>query len=471
MTLTIPKSRIKRVFFDSVSGRVYHSIADVLRRLEINPETVDMFIRLGYVSGDETLFKGIQCLPGGATIKINDGKWKVIEQFRYGDLINKDIYRHMPEEELIKCGKQIWLGVIGSLYDSRAEIVVPISGGLDSRAILAGLLECANAASIQTYTFGLPGTYDYEIGNRVAAQAGTRHTRFDLSRFTFGDEILAETCRQTDGNVNIFLPAFSLPIIESYGEGAEFWSGFMLDVLAGHYVTKSNMTPQRNIDLNKEIRDFFLHGAERISCHSVAQNQIDEWIRIIDLDLRCSKEISLDEQLHYYLDLERNGVNQLIFKRYNYVTAFSEKQWMEFMLSVPISLRLGKRLYKRLFQQSFPSLFSLPIKDNLGVPIDASRLAVTLLKLKNRALARIGGHDYLNPNTNYVDFNRELRSETPLNHAVKAAVADLKKRHLLDNQFIDSLWKEHQARKQNNSLLLMNIASLENIIRTFDVRC
>lgn len=465
MTLTIPKSRIKRVFFDSVSGRVYHSIADVLRRLEINPETVDMFIRLGYVSGDETLFKGIQCLPGGATIKINDGKWKVIEQFRYGDLINKDIYRHMPEEELIKCGKQIWLGVIGSLYDSRAEIVVPISGGLDSRAILAGLLECANAASIQTYTFGLPGTYDYEIGNRVAAQAGTRHTRFDLSRFTFGDEILAETCRQTDGNVNIFLPAFSLPIIESYAEGAEFWSGFMGDPLAGSHIPK-----EISHDADKATRAYYFREARNMSSHSIPSKQLNNWIDFIDIDSRCSKQITLDEQLDFYLRQERCIANQLFLHKGSYVAPFIENEWAEFMLSVPFALRIKERIYISLLQQSFPSLFNLPAKGTCGLSLDAGKLVVTLKKIEIR-LRELLDPRYLNPGINYIDFNRELRLDSQLKRQLEASVAALKKRHLLDNQFIDSLWKEHQARKQNNSLLLMNIASLENIIRTFDVRC
>jgi hypothetical protein len=394
----------------------------------------------------------------------------VTEQFRYGDLVNKDIYRDMPEEELIKQGKQKWLQVIDNLYNSQSEPVVPISGGLDSRAILAGLLECADAASIQTYTFGLPNTYDYDIGNRVAAQAGTKHTRFDLSRFAFDDEILAATCRQTDGNVNLFFPGFTLPIVEFYGEGAEFWSGFMLDVLAGHFVTKGNVVPQKNTDLNREIGEFFLHGAKKTSCHSVTHSQIDKWVRIIDIDSRCSKEISLDEQLHYYLGVERNGGNQLLFKDYGYVTPFAENQWMEFMLSVPVSLRLGERLYKRLFRRSFPSLFSLPVKDTLGMSLEASKLVVTLNKIKNRLRKRLDP-GYLDPGTNYVDLDRKLRSDSLFKRQVEASVVELKKRQFLDNQFVDRLWREHQAEKQNNAEILLNLASLENIIRTFDLRC
>lgn len=460
-----PIARVKRVFFDNVSGRVYHSITGVPRQLEINRETIDMFIRLGYVSGDETLFKGIQCLPGGATIQISGGEWTIVKEFRYGDLINKDIYRDIPEEELIKRGKQKWLGVIDKLYRRGSEIVVPISGGLDSRAILAGLLECTDAASIQTYTFGLLGTYDYEIGNRVAAVAGTRHTRFDLSRFPFDDEILTETCRQTDGNVNIFLPAFSLPIIKSYSESAEFWSGFLGGELAGAHI------PQEiNHDSAKATRAYYLREARKISNHLVPAKELGGWMCFINVASRFSTYITLDEQLDFYLRQERCIANQLFFNNSSYIAPFIKNEWMEFMLSVPFALRIKKCIYSHLLQLSFPSLFSLPVQETCGLPLDASKLVVTLKKIKNRALARLDRR-YVNPGTNYICFNRELRSDTLLKRQVEASVADLKIRQIVDNQFVDSLWKEHQAGEQNNSLILMNLASLEKIIKTFNVKC
>jgi len=431
---------------------------------------MDMFIRLSYVSGNETLFKGIQSLPGGATIQISDGKWTVLEQFRYGDLIVKDIYHNMPEEELIRIGKEKWLGVIDGLYNAKSEIVVPISGGLDSRAVLAGLLECTDASNINTYTFGLPKTLDFEIGNRIAALAGTRHTNFDLSKYIFNDQVLKETCQQTDGNVNIFALSYLVPIFSSYSETASFWSGFMLDVLAGHFVTKSSLRPQIKPDLTTELREYFLRATKKVSNYSVSLNQIDEWIRLIDIDTLCSKEISVAEQMNYYLGVERKGGNHLFFNRYDYVTPFAENQWIEFMLSVPISHRLGKRLYKRLFQRSFPSLFSLPIKDNLGLSLEASKLEVMFHNFKYRLQRYLKRH-YLNPKTNYIDFNRELRSPTSLKKHVETTFFDLQKRQIIDNKLVDRLWKEHQAGKQNNCSLLMNLASLENIIKTFNLKC
>ena len=47
---------------------------------------------------------------------------------------------------------------------------IPLSGGLDSRALLAAAMEAG--AEVETLTFGMPGTMDYEDGNRVARAVG-----------------------------------------------------------------------------------------------------------------------------------------------------------------------------------------------------------------------------------------------------------------------------------------------------------
>ena len=56
--------------------------------------------------------------------------------------------------------KQIWQQAAKNLIDQRANnsrIVVPLSGGLDSRLILASLLEFYDAKEIYTFTFGKEG--------------------------------------------------------------------------------------------------------------------------------------------------------------------------------------------------------------------------------------------------------------------------------------------------------------------------
>lgn len=55
--------------------------------------------------------------------------------------IDKQKYQDASENELIDIGSKLWKESINSNFISNQKHLVPISGGLDSRAILAGLLE------------------------------------------------------------------------------------------------------------------------------------------------------------------------------------------------------------------------------------------------------------------------------------------------------------------------------------------
>ena len=121
--------------------------------------------------------------------------------------IDKSLFSEFSEQELIEYGVKTWTNVIQNNFEVNQKHVVPISGGLDSRAILAGLLEFTDASNIFTYTFGTPGTYDFEIGKKLSKEIGTKHISFPLTNHVFSleEELeirlekLLSCCRVADG--------------------------------------------------------------------------------------------------------------------------------------------------------------------------------------------------------------------------------------------------------------------------------
>ena len=83
-------------------------------------------------------------------------------------------------------------------------IVIPISGGLDSRAILAGSLRHVNPNRIKTYTFGVKGSYDFEIGKQVAKKAGVYHEAIELNSLRFTQEEMLEVAKKCDFQTHLF---------------------------------------------------------------------------------------------------------------------------------------------------------------------------------------------------------------------------------------------------------------------------
>jgi asparagine synthetase B (glutamine-hydrolysing) len=102
--------------------------------------------------------------------------------------------KNLNDRELLTMGCDLFQKAIDEQFVPGREVCVPLSGGIDSRAILGGLLKCTEAKSIHTYAFGVPGAWDYEFEKIVAESVGTKHTQIDLNEYIYTqDELLVLT--------------------------------------------------------------------------------------------------------------------------------------------------------------------------------------------------------------------------------------------------------------------------------------
>ncbi|GAH63973.1 unnamed protein product, partial [marine sediment metagenome] len=99
----------------------------------------------------------------------------------------------------------------------------------------------------------------------------------------------------------------------------------------------------------------------------------------------------------------------------------------------------------------------------------ASALRVKMQKVKHRIACVIGG--FGDPSINYMDVKKEIRRESAIKHIIEKKLKDIKKRGIIEQEQLERLWNEHQSKERDNSFLLMHIASLEIILRTFKVNC
>ena len=120
--------------------------------------------------------------------------------------------------------------------------------------------------------------------------------------------------------------------------------------------------------------------------------------------------------------------------------------------------------------QAYPNLFSLPLKNNMGLPLNAGRTQVMGAKIRGKAacyLERLLGWKSADRVSNYVAFDRGLRDRPDLNKIVEDNLEDLKKRDMLDADCISRLWMEHKRGRDNHEWALTLLASLEIILQTF----
>lgn len=141
----------------------------------LNTEAVNAFEQLGYVPGSATLYSGIFQLQAAELVLLRDGCAEVQRRHYYWFLpanvsvsVTADVSTQLHSEL-----DQTLLKVTQRLIDYAAgrTIVLPLSGGYDSRA-LALYLYKLGYPKVVTFTFGKPSSREVAYSKRVAESLG-----------------------------------------------------------------------------------------------------------------------------------------------------------------------------------------------------------------------------------------------------------------------------------------------------------
>jgi len=364
--------------------------------------------------------------------------------------INKKKYNKIDKVELIKIGSKLWRDAISSNFKTNQKHLVPISGGLDSRAILAGLLEHTEAKNIYTYTYGTPNTLDYDIGNYIAKKFGTRHTSFDLTQYIYNQNELENISKRVNFQTVLFHHA-PVAMIDQKFKGCILWSGFFGETLTGDHLPKDK---SNNIEEAK--KKFILQNryvrSKQISLNSHFENLID--CNCIDKNL-----LTLDEQLDFQNRQTKFIAPHVLMDGFDYKLPFLHQKFTDFMLSIDNKYRYEQELYKRILLNSFPKAFSYKTKINFGLPLYASKSRKFINRVENKILKIVKIRK--NIEINYLDFDEKIRHKQDLQNIMKNNILDLKERNIIDWIDIENILNNHLAKKGNYADTLIVLASLE----------
>ncbi len=358
-------------------------------------------------------------------------------------------------EEKRFIAKRDWLQNFENLY-FEGEHVVPISGGMDSRAILASLLHFTNASDIHTYTFGTPGTYDFEIGNLIGKKLGTKHKAFPFTDYKYTTDKEIEISKRIEHQTFLFHHP-DLDLIDQHYQDKTLWSGAMMDWLTGSYIPT-----QRNSTLIEAKDDIIKRGAfsNNLSMVTDIDNLRDN---IVDMDLIPNNILSFEEQLQIKNFLPKMEAPHILYKKLNYIVPAKSPEFYSFYLSLSPEERFRQKFYGDFLHREFPSLFALPIKVFHGLSPNGSKLKLGYRRVKHRIITSLNAvyPIIFNPHLNYLDFNEGIRKRKDLNEVVFDNIVDLKDRKIVPWINIEKIYKDHMGRKRNHADALLLLASLE----------
>ncbi len=343
--------------------------------------------------------------------------------------------------------------------------IIPLSGGLDSRAIFGGLLESLPKSQMVAVTYGVPGSWDFEIGKQVAQQFGIQSVALNLLDVRWDLDQLVAVGASLKNPVDVHQCYLRRKINEYFGANCIYWSGFLGDALAG-----ADLPEVQNTDRKQAIKKFInLYPTKNFK----DQSYQDELLEKIDYecpwDSLNQRKYGLDQQLDIFIRQRYIHEPILIPSGFTFKTPFLNKRWLEYISNVPYRWLLGKQMYIQILLEGYKELFQLPTTSNYGLPLKSSKTKVFLSRIKVRAktdIARFFRKSVSHPRTNYINFAESLRQKGRFADLVYMNLQDLTTRGLYTEVDINRWWKNHLDRKQNNTSLLMNLSSLDILLRS-----
>jgi asparagine synthase (glutamine-hydrolysing) len=147
---------------------------ETLKRI-VDDRSVADFFSFGYILGDKTFFRGIELLPPASLLTYNGGH---ISIEHYWDFNFNESYGDYPEEYYSEKLSKLLLQAVERQMNGNHKVGVPLSGGIDSRTIVASIAK--KYYPIHTFTFGKRNCDDARFAQMVANKLGTNHHFFEL---------------------------------------------------------------------------------------------------------------------------------------------------------------------------------------------------------------------------------------------------------------------------------------------------
>lgn len=198
------------------------------RAPEIDRLALLELFNFGYIGGDRSLVEGVRLLPGGCVLEVRDGAPSLRRYGsptfagggaapRFDDLVDEAIH-HLD-------------AAVAACLDRFPRPAIPLSGGLDSRAILA--FAAPRRAALSVYHCAWYGR-EAAIARQLARTCAARWHEYDPLTFDFA-RVLEAGGRISDGNVHCHQYWFQ-PVaadLAAAGQVDVVLDGYLMDVFFG----------------------------------------------------------------------------------------------------------------------------------------------------------------------------------------------------------------------------------------------
>ncbi|MBR1753510.1 hypothetical protein IJ732_01620 [bacterium] len=147
--------------------------------LTINKNSFNCFMELGYLLQDATWFENIKLIKPSSIFEynINTGEYSQRYYWKFSEIKPSQITYDEAVNKLAK----LLPNAVKKMYFKDDILLVPLSGGLDSRMIAVSLYEQNHNTEQNFVTFGEKGCRDIEISSLIAKKMKQTHRTYSIT--------------------------------------------------------------------------------------------------------------------------------------------------------------------------------------------------------------------------------------------------------------------------------------------------
>ena len=421
------------------------------------------FMSFGYVLDDRTFFDQIKVLPPASIATFEKGSLNIERYWDYSFYSDGD--RRLSEDDYIDTLAGKLTNAVNKRVREVSKLVLPISGGLDSRTLAAVLKNENSDKKVNAYSYGHDHCYDVRFGKQIARTLGYDHKAIDITPDYIKDhsvrfQYLCEGTRTCDW-------AWHMIVHDIYSKEMDgaILSGFLGDALLGARIsfggvlnTKDDDTAVMKVYRN-HIDAFDDSDIERYLHEDICRkvkNYNFEMIR--QSYFRAPTENKLNRARYVNLcNRQRRYVSSFLSEGeflLNMLSPFTDNEFVDFVLQIPPDLMIGQSLYRKMITKHFPEVAKIGYAGD-GYPVQPSwwqagmkwRKEKYKAKLKWLPLNMGNKHDfrdYRHPADALRSASREFMLEVFSNKAIKNEFYNERNFDNLVEEFLQSKTKRYE---------------------------
>lgn len=375
-TLVTDMKRSIPLFYsqDSAANWIVQDYITPHEGMDMVMEAEDEFLVTGFVFRDKTLFADWFQVPAVSYVKLAK---EAKQTYYYTYVLEK-------ESESIDTFAAELEQVFHDLFDDLAtrlkgrQIIIPLSGGYDSRLIALNLVERGLKENITTFTYGRPGNGESTVSKQIADQLGLKWKYFAYDKKMWEDMYKSEEWKDyvvySSNGVSVAhlqdFPSTKLLVQEEKLEDAVFLPGHSLDYLAGGHLPYESIIDKdfevseiQTFIMNKHFRLWELNGEKTYANTNIGRGLIED----IEVYSNYTNErvSSLIDEWNWRERQSKFIINSVRVYEY-FGQSWSLPLWddrlIHFFSKLPADLKYKKYLYDYTLHKMHPDYYPMPQK-------------------------------------------------------------------------------------------------------------